>query len=606
MADTTLFGRLKRLFSNDVIIRNVGGNQLRVIDTNRVQSVGDLATNRLVDRYTKLWMSPNSYPDQGYPMMIMRKEMFTDYEAMDTDSIISSALDIYADESTLPDEFGDILTIKSGNEKVSKILKNLFYDILNIEFNLWPWIRNVVKYGDFNLKIDITEKLGITNVQPISPYIVKRVEGANPANPDEIFFEIDSTLMGDRYGMIPKSRVENYEMAHFRLLSDTNFLPYGKSMLEGARKVWKQLTLMEDAMLIHRIMRAPEKRLFYIDVGNIPPAEVDTYMQAIISKMKKVPYVDPSTGEYNLKFNMQNVNEDFYLPVRGGETGTKIDTTKGLEYNSIEDIDYLKNRMLAALKIPKAFLGYDESLAGKSTLAAEDIRFARTISRIQRIIVSELTKIAIVHLYVQGFTDGDLVDFELTLTNPSTISEQSKIELWQAKTNLAKDMIEGKLLPKEWIYEQIFNMSPEMYSSFKELMLGDSGDTFRFKQIEEEGNDPVKTGESFGTAHDIASLYKGKGEVPAGYDETKPEGPKKKINLGRPEEHSNFETPKGEGGIDPTGRKSVTTTAMKVADGIIRNIKSKKMILDSITPKSDQLEIGFLNESNILDETTKI
>ena len=192
-------------------------------------------------------------------------------------------------------------------------------------------------------------------------------------------------------------------------------------MVEGTRKVWKQLMLMEDAMLIHRIMRAPEKRIFRLDIGNIPPAEVDNYMEKVISKMKKAPYVDENTGDYNLKYNMQNITEDFFLPVRGGDSGTSIDSLPGLTYEAIDDIEYLRNKLLASLRVPKAFLGFEEEVGSKATLAAEDVRFARTIERIQRITISELTKIAIIHLYAQGFTDAELVNFELSITNPSTI-----------------------------------------------------------------------------------------------------------------------------------------------------------------------------------------
>ncbi len=170
---------------------------------------------------------------------------------------------------------------------------------------------------------------------------------------------------------------------------------------------------MEDAMMIHRIMRAPEKRVFRVDIGNIPPNEVDNYMQRIINKMKKTPVIDEATGEYNLKYNMQNLTEDFFMPVRGGDSGTNIESLPGMQYETTDDIEYLKNKMLAALRVPKAFLGYEESLGSKATLAAEDVRFARTIERIQRITVSELTKIAIVHLYAQGYQDEELVNFDL-------------------------------------------------------------------------------------------------------------------------------------------------------------------------------------------------
>jgi len=269
---------------------------------------------------------------------------------------------------------------------------------------------------------------------------------------------------------------------------------------------------MEDAMLVHRIMRAPEKRIFQIDIGNIPPNEVDNYMQQIINKMKKQPLVDPKTGEYNLKYNLQNVTEDFYLPVRGGDSGTSIDTVAGLTFDAVEDIEYLRNKMMSALKIPKAFLGYEEQVNAKATLAAEDVRFARTVERIQRIMVSELTKIAIVHLYSQGFTDEDLVNFNLELTKSSTIYEQEKIELWDAKTSLANSMIQDKLASSEWVYQNIFNMNEEEMDRMRWGIVNDQKRQFRYEQISMEGNDPIKSGLSYGTPHDLATVQQQGGE----------------------------------------------------------------------------------------------
>ena len=288
MADKSFFGRLQSLFSTNAIVRRVGDNKLKVIDINKIQSNSGLATNRLIDRYTKLHASLNNLTYNQYQnYQVLRLNLFTDYESMDEDSIISSALDIYADESTIKNEFDQVLTIKCPDQDIQKILHNLFYDVLNIEFNLWPWIRNMCKYGDFYLKLDITEKLGVTNAEPISTYEMVREEGTDPARPEYVKFVHDISMAGQssQGGQTTRKDLENYEVAHFRLLSDTNFLPYGKSMLEGARKVWKQLTLMEDAMMIHRIMRAPEKRVFKIDIGNIPPNEVDNYMRQVIDKM---------------------------------------------------------------------------------------------------------------------------------------------------------------------------------------------------------------------------------------------------------------------------------------------------------------------------------
>jgi len=305
---------------------------------------------------------------------------------------------------------------------------------------------------------------------------------------------------------------------------------------------------MEDAMLIHRIMRAPEKRIFKLDIGNIPPNEVDNYMQQVINKMKKAPVVDETTGDYNLKYNMQNITEDFFLPVRGGDSGTNIESLPGLTYEATEDIEYLKNKLLSALRIPKAFLGFEEQIGSKATLAAEDVRFARTIERIQRITLSELTKIAIVHLYAQGYQDADLVNFELDLTNPSTIYEQEKIELWNNKTSLAESMIRDGLVSSEWIYKNIFGFTEDEIKEEDENIIYDYKQKFRRSQIENEGSDPKETGEAVGTPSDMAMGRTGhelndKGGAPEGGFE----------GAGRPKEPNKYGKDSGARGRDPLG-----------------------------------------------------
>ena len=549
MADKSLFSRLRRLFSTNVIVRNVGGRRLKVSDTSRTQSI---AKNNLIDRYQKIFTGAGL---SGYSDSLLTKSMrlnlFKDYESMDTDAIVSSALDIYADESTMKSEYGDVLEIKTDNNQIKEILHNLFYDIVNIEFNLWPWIRNMCKYGDFFLKLDIDEKYGITNVVPLSVYDVSRLEGLDPENPEYVKFLIESVTTQHRYKpeqSATREELENYEVAHFRLLSDSNYLPYGKSQIEGGRKIWKQLSLMEDAMLIHRIMRAPEKRIFKLDIGNIPPNEVDNYMQQVINKMKKAPVVDEDTGDYNLKYNMQNITEDFFLPVRGGDSGTGIESLPGLTYEATEDIEYLKNKLLSSLRIPKAFLGYEEQIGSKATLAAEDVRFARTIERIQRITLSELTKIAIVHLYAQGYQDAELVNFELDLTNPSTIYEQEKIELWNNKTSLAESMIRDGLVSSAWIYKNIFGFTEEEIKEEDDGIVYDYKQKFRRSQIEQEGNDPAKTGQSQGSPSDLAMGRTGHELDDEGGS---PEGGQP--GAGRPKEPNKYGKDSGARGRDPLG-----------------------------------------------------
>jgi hypothetical protein len=373
---------------------------------------------------------------------------------------------------------------------------------MNVEFTLWPWTRNLVKYGDLFLQLEIAEGLGIVNVLPLSSYETTRVEGFDPSNPQRVKF-VYAPYQNPLGGMsqTPKKELENYEVAHFRLNSDANFLPYGKSMIEGGRRVWKQIMLMEDAMLIHRIMRAPEKRIFKIDVGNIPPTEVDQYMQKIIQSSKKVPFVDEKTGEYNLKFNMMNMIEDYYMPVRGNDNGTSIDTLKGLEYNMIEDLNYLKNKLMAALKIPKAFLGYSEDTNGKATLAAMDVRFAKTIERVQRVLVSELTKIAIIHLYAQGIDDESLTNFSLELTIPSKIYEQEKVELYTSKVALITQMQQTKMFSKKWMYESIMGFAQDEQDQETLAVLEDTKQQFRLTSIETQGNDPAKPTGQEGTTN---------------------------------------------------------------------------------------------------------
>ena len=497
MADN-LFTRLGRLFQSNVIIRKADDNRLVVKDLDFSQT--KLQSN-FIDRYNRMMQNTYSNPyttaqNRRAAYEVRKLDLFKDYELMDQDPIIASALDIYSDESTVTNIEGEILKVKSENTKVQKILHNLYYDVINIEFNLWSWIRNMTKYGDFYLQLDIVDKYGVVNVKPISAYEITRLEDHDPKNPQLIQFEISSEK---------KEMKENYEMAHFRVLSDTNFLPYGRSMLENGRKIFKQLTLMEDAMLIHRIMRAPEKRVFKIDVGNIPPREVEQFMQRIINKMKKTPVIDQNTGEYNLKYNVESVTEDYFLPVRGGDSGTEIDTLPGLSNNDqIDDIEYLRNKLMASLRIPKAFLGYEEGLSGgKATLAAEDVRFARTIERLQKIIVSELTKIGIVHLYSQGFDDSDLIDFTLELQNPSMIHEQEKLELMTQQVEVAERAIDTKLFSREWLYDNIFDFSDEEKTTLFDGIVEDTKQKFRLESIETEGSDPADQPQDSGDEEDI-------------------------------------------------------------------------------------------------------
>ena len=574
MADTSFFGRLRKLFSQKAIVTVTPDGKRKVFDFDERQETN---LSSLRDRYTKLQKSfyEQAGGAQSMAYQQVRREVFRDYDAMDQDPIIASALDIYADESTLKNEFGDMLIIRSDNPRVQELLENLYYDILNIEFTLWPWVRNMCKYGDFFLGLEIADGKGIVNVTPYSQYNTERIEGHDPTNPHMVKFRV----MDDAIGKVD---YDNFEMAHFRLLSDTNWLPYGKSMVENGRRLWKQLSLMEDAMLIHRIMRAPEKRVFKIDIGNINPTEVDNYMQKIISKMKKVPFVNKETGDYNLKYNMQNLTEDFYLPVRGGDSGTSIDNLSGLEYTATEDIEYLKGKLFAALKIPKAYLGYDENVNGKATLAAEDVRFARTIERIQKMVTSELSRIGVIHLFGNGIQDSEMTNFEISLVNPSTIYEQEKVNLWSEKIRLATDMQSLKMLSKDWIYDNIFKMSDSEQTEQRGKIVEDIKDTFRYNSIENEGNDPANPPKQTDVEESLENL---KSEL--------------KGQVGRPREGNTYGKDKHPYGRDPLGDNERTSkrsrTSEHKAKSFINGISSKRQYLHEMK--------DMLDETIIIDDT---
>jgi hypothetical protein len=608
---TDIFSRLKRLFSNDVIIRNVGGKQLKVIDTEKIQSIGNLKTNVQLDRYNRLYRSNSGLSfgaNPAFNYQIQRFQMYMDYEAMDSEAIVGSVLEILSEETTLKNSKGEILSVKSSNDAIQRMLHNLFYDVMNIEFNLASWVRAMVKYGDCMLHLTLTDKYGVTGVRPLSIYTTEREENFDPKTPSAVRFR--STELTDTLGFSSRGSedtyFQNYEIAHFRLLGDVNYLPYGKSYLEPARKTYKQYILLKDALMLHQIMRAPEKRVFKLNVGNLPQNEIDTYVQNFLNRIKKTPFIDPQTGDYNLRYNMQNITEDFVLTHRGDPQSNTIETSKGLENSGATDVlEFLLNELFAAFKVPKSFMGYEADVSGKSTLSAQDIRFGRTVERIQRIVVSELYKVALVHLYMQGIQDEELTNFELSLTPPSVVQQQEKMALMSEKVAAAQSMLDTGMFSSDYIYETIFDMSEEEYMAMRDAILADKKRIFRYTQIENEGNDPNITSRSYGTPHDLAVLYgieRGNtGSVPAGYDE----------NVGgRPIENaSDWGTQDNAFGVDPLGQDNLVNepniksykpefnggSPLSLKES--RSIYAKyKNMLQSIGAKYD-----ILSESNILD-----
>ena len=403
-----------------------------------------------------------------------RMSRYSDFSEMEATPEIASALDIYAEETVAQDERGHVLHIHSENRRIKELLETLFNDTLNIEFNLPMWTRNLCKYGDFFLFNDVHPNYGIINAYPIPISEMEREEGYDPKDP-----------MAVRFRWITRGNqvLENWQISHFRLLSNDAFLPYGSSVLESARRIWRQMILMEDAMLVYRIVRAPERRVFYIDVGNVPPEEVANFMEQAQTSLKRNRLVDKSSGKMDLRYNPLSVDEDYFIPVRGGETGTKIDSLAGgTNAAAIEDVQYIQKKLFAALKIPKAYLGYDEDIGAKATLAQEDIRFSRTISRIQKVVISELNKMAMIHLYSHGYESEELLDFSLKLSNPSTIAQQQKLELISSRFDIAGKAPEG-IVDRRWVRKNIMGLSDEEIDEIKEGRKKDKGEDAELEAV---------------------------------------------------------------------------------------------------------------------------
>jgi len=382
-----------------------------------------------------------------------RSERYVDFDQMEYTPEIASALDIYADEMTTHSSLQPMLNIRCPNEEIKAVLATLYQNILNVEYNLFGWCRTMCKYGDFFLYLDIDEHVGIKTVIGLPSTEVERLEGEDKTNPNYVQYQWNSAAM----------TFENWQVAHFRILGNDKYTPYGTSVLESARRIWRQLTLMEDAMMAYRIVRSPERRVFYVDVGNIPPSDVEQYMQKVMTQMKRNQIVDNSTGRVDLRYNPMSIEEDYFIPVRG-DTSSKVENLAGGQNTKdIEDVKYLRDKLFSALKIPAAYLTQGDSVnEDKTTLAQKDIRFARTIQRLQRAVVAELEKVGIVHLYTLGFRGDDLLNFRLSLNNPSKLAELQELEHWKTKFDVAAAATEG-FFSRRWVAEHLFSMSEEEF-----------------------------------------------------------------------------------------------------------------------------------------------
>lgn len=368
---------------------------------------------------------------------------YSDFEAMEFYPTIAAALDVMMEESTTLNDKGRIMNIYSDSNRVKGILEDLFFNRLDLHVSLPMWTRNTCKYGDNFLYLNIDEKNGILGGKQMPNYEMERHEGG--------LFDmitgsntVSSNANTDKTKFFWRGRdveFNSWQIAHFRLLGDDRRLPYGTSVLEKARRIWKQLILSEDSMLVYRVTRAPERRVYKIYVGNIDDADVEAYVNTIADRFKRMPIIDSQTGQMDLRYNQLSNDQDYFIPVRTEDAPNPIDTLPGAtNLDQIADIEYLRSNLFTALRVPKPFLGFDEATGEGKNLALQDIRFSRTINRIQQAMLQELNKIAIIHLYLLGFEE-DFDNFTLTLNNPSTQAEMLKIEHMQQKVTLYKDAV---------------------------------------------------------------------------------------------------------------------------------------------------------------------
>jgi hypothetical protein len=389
----------------------------------------------IADKWTKL---DQSLYNQSVYYEPNRMAAYYDYESMEFTPEVSAALDIYAEESTTMSEKGEILTIYSESDRIKGILEDLFHNKMDVNTNLQMWARGMAKYGDDFVYLKIDPEKGIIGVQQLPNIEIERIEGAGTktAGPHDV----KTPTRELRFQWKNKDlEFQAWEVAHFRLLGDDRKLPYGTSMLDKIRRIWKQLLLAEDAMLIYRTSRAPERRVFKIFVGNMDDKDIESYVQKVANKFKRSPISDPRNGQVDMRYNQMAVDQDYFVPVRDASQTMPIETLAGAQnLGEIADIEYIQKKMLAALRIPKAFLGFEEVVGDGKSLALMDIRFARTINKIQKSLIQELNKVALIHLYLLGMED-ELNNFTLSLTNPSAQSDLLRLEQWKEKITLYKD-----------------------------------------------------------------------------------------------------------------------------------------------------------------------
>lgn len=431
---------------------------------------------------------------------------FVDYEDQDDSPLISSALDIYADDATQFDSVHQkSLWVEAEDEDVRGMLDHLFQKTLRVDERVWEDMRTLVKYGNYFAEQVVKDGDGVVALNYLPPPTVRRIEVENAVmgylyDPKGVFkISTAEFLEGLKRkndigagNEAPKSHstavYEGWEMIHMRLRGKNPRSVYGFGVGEPARWLYKRLVLLEDSIILHRLTRAPSRYAFYVDVSQIPPQDTNNYLNRIKQQIKKKKFVNPSTGKLDQRWDVLGSDDDFFLPVRDGKESTRIESLAGPVYDHIEDIKFFENKLFAALKIPKPYMGYEESTA-KSHLAAEDARFARTVMRFQREMRNGYKRVANTHLAAKRI-NPDKVDFDVCMTIPSSIFEIAQLEVRKAELDLAKDL--EAYAPKAWIMHHILGFSDDQIEEMEKIRVREREREDDLGPSDDEGQEQAK------------------------------------------------------------------------------------------------------------------
>jgi hypothetical protein len=529
-----LFKKLTRLFSGPLI--QYRHQTERSLTKKNMDKNASKFYSTSGQHFKKTQFNPFENLNMAKMVNHQRALRYSEFAQMEFNPDLAAALDLYGEEMTTYSALDPILKIKCSNEEIREILQMLYYSILNIEFNLFGWCRNLCKYGDFFMYLDLDEDKGVKSFIGLPTEEMERIEGEDKNNPNYVQFQWNTRNV----------TFENWQVAHFRILGNDKFQPYGSSVLDPARRIFRQLNLLEDAMLAYRIVRSPERRVFYIDVGNVPPNEVETHMQKIITTMKSSAIIDADSGKADLRYSPLSIENDYFIPVRAG-SNTKIESLPGGSYTGdIDDVKYLRDKLYSAIKVPMSYLSRgSEGSEDKASLSQRDIRFARTIQRLQKSVISELEKIGIIHLYILGYRGEDLLSFKLALNNPSKITELQELEHWRTKFDVASAATEG-FFSRRWIAEKLFNLSDEEY-------LRNQRELFYDKEMDAKWESIGVAAEGGGELGGGGADSTGGEEIPSPEEEdillAKPEGETSSVETPMQEEKEGYLTPKAKGKI---------------------------------------------------------